>query len=86
MQDKYLLKKISEEVQLLCNMNGFRKLTKLIVTVNYRSNVDEDNLLKQLHHMNKKTFGEWTEIQVLYDDIQEKTAILHTIEGVKSSY
>jgi len=33
--------------------------------------------------MDKKIFGKWTQIQVLRDDIQDQTAILHTIEGEK---
>jgi regulator of replication initiation timing len=83
MKDTYLIKKISEEVQVLCDMNNLKKLTKLVVTVNYKSNINEEHLRKQLHHMNKKTFGPWTQIQVLRDDIQERTAILHTVEGEK---
>jgi Zn finger protein HypA/HybF involved in hydrogenase expression len=84
MHDTYLIKKISKEVQELCKMNGLAKLTKLVVTVNYRSHVNEDNLMKQLGHMNKKMFGTWTQIEVLRDDIQDQIAILHTIEGEKS--
>jgi len=83
MRDTYLIKKISDEVQVLCDMNSLKKLTKLVVTVNYRSHVDEEHIMKQLHHRDKKTFGPWTQIQVLRDDIQEQTAILHTIEGEK---
>jgi Zn finger protein HypA/HybF involved in hydrogenase expression len=84
MHDTFLIKKISEEVLELCKMNKLNKLTKLVVTVNHDSHVDEENLNHQLHHMNKKIFGEWTHIQVLRDDIQAQTAILQTIEGEKS--
>jgi len=83
MKDTYLIKKISEEVNELCKMNQLKKLTKLVVTVNHRSHVNEENLNHQLCHMDKKIFGKWTQIQVLRDDIQDQTAILHTIEGEK---
>jgi hypothetical protein len=83
MHDSYLIKKISDEVQELCKIDSLEKLTKLVVTVNYRSRVDEEHLMKQLKHRNKKMFGPWTQILVLRDDIREQTAILHVIEGEK---
>jgi hypothetical protein len=83
MKDSYLIKKISNEVQELCKMNELAKLTKLVVTVSYRSHVNEENLRKQLTHGNKKMFGAWTQIEVLQDDIQDQIAILQTIEGEK---
>lgn len=83
MHDTFLIKKISEEVYELCKMNQLNKLTKLVVTVNHRSHVNEENLKQQLCHMDKKKFGIWTQIQVLRDDIMEQTAILKTIEGEK---
>jgi Zn finger protein HypA/HybF involved in hydrogenase expression len=83
MHDTFLIKKISEEVNELCKMNQFNRLTKLVVTVNHNSHVNEENLNHQLHHMNRKVFGGWTQIIVLHDDIQEQSAILQTIEGEK---
>jgi Zn finger protein HypA/HybF involved in hydrogenase expression len=85
MHDTFLIKKISDEVSNLCRMNGFYRLTKLVVTVNQSSHVNEENLLHQLHHTNKKLYGEWTKIQVLRDNIQDQTAILQTIEGEKGT-
>ena len=83
MQDKQLIKKIGDEVEVLCGMIGYKRLTKLAVTVNYKSHVNETNLLKYLQHKDKKVFGAWTQLQVSLDDIQEKTAIIHNIEGEK---
>lgn len=84
MHDTFLIKKISDEVNELCKMNQLKKLTKLVVTVNDKSHVNEENLNHRLHHLNKKVFGSWTHIEVLRDDnIQDQTAILQTIEGEK---
>ena len=83
MHDTFLIKKISEEVNNLCKMNGYTRLTKLVVTENEKSYVNEENLLHQLRHTNKRLYGPWTNIQVLRDDIRDETAILQAIEGEK---
>ncbi|MDF2538658.1 MAG: hypothetical protein K0S76_1679 [Herbinix sp.] len=84
MQNKNLIKKISDEVIELCRMNSLTKLTKLVVTVSHTSNVNEEKLIHRLRHSNKKIFGSWTHIKVLKDDIEESTAILQALEGEKA--
>lgn len=79
-----LIKKISEEVNELCKMNQYKKLTKLVLTVNYDSDISEDKLRKRLQHTDKKKFGKWTQIQITKDNIHNQTAILRVIEGEKS--
>lgn len=85
MHDMFLIKKISDEVIQLCKINRLNKVTKLVVTVNHRSHVNEENLTKQLLHLSRQIFGPWTIVQVLRDDIQDQIAILQTIEGEKIS-
>ncbi len=83
MHDTLLIKKISEEVNELSKMNELIKVTKLVVTVNHKSHVNEGNLYDHLHHMSKRRFGPWTQIQVVRDDIQDQVAILQSLEGEK---
>lgn len=83
MQDALLIKKISEEVNKLCKMYRYKKLNNLVLTVNENSQVNEKNLYKKLHQMNKSVIGDWTRIQILYDDIREQTAILQSFDGEK---
>ncbi len=84
MHDTILLSKISGAVKQVCTANNIKKVNKLAVVVNYRSQVDKDILYEHLQYTNKNLIGLWTEIKVELEDIQDQTAILHSIEGEKA--
>jgi hypothetical protein len=82
MKDSVLIKKICEEVKNLCSIYHYTKVMKLELSVNFNSNVNNYNLYKNLRSTNKKIFGPWTEIVIKKDNIQEQSAILHSIDGI----
>ena len=84
MHDTILLNKISEAVSQVCEASNIIKVNRLAVVVNHRSHVDEHNLYEHLHCEHEKLIGLWTEIKIEKEDIQEQTAILHSIQGEKS--
>ncbi|MCM8712130.1 hypothetical protein M2651_14110 [Clostridium sp. SYSU_GA19001] len=81
MHDTILLNKISQAVKQVCSVNNIRKVNRLTVVVNHRSHVNENNLYEHLKYENKDLIGLWTKIKVEREDIEEQTAILHSIEG-----
>lgn len=83
MHDTILLNKISSAVKEVCAANNIKKVNKLAVVVNHRSHVDERNLHEHLQNAEASLIGLWTEIKVEREDIQEQTAILHSIQGEK---
>lgn len=83
MHDTILFNKISEAVRQICTANNIRKVNKLAVIVNHKSHVDEHNLFEYLQDAQRDLIGLWTEIKVEHEDIQDQTAILHSIQGEK---
>lgn len=81
MHDTILLSKISEELKNICTANNIIKVKAFTVIVNHRSHVNEVNLYDHLQHAYGDLVGEWTEINVQKEDIQDQTAILKSIEG-----
>jgi Zn finger protein HypA/HybF involved in hydrogenase expression len=84
MHDTILLNKISEAVKQVCTANKIKRINRLAVVVNYNSHVDENNLLEHLRYVDGDLIGTWTKIKVEREDIQDQTAILHSIQGEKS--
>jgi len=83
MHDTILLNKISDAVSQVCEANNFKKVNKIAVVVNHRSHVDEHNLYEHLQNADGDLIGLWTEIKIEREDIQDQTAILHSIQGEK---
>lgn len=83
MHDTILLNKISDAVSQVCEANNFKKVNKIAVVVNHRSHVDEHNLYEHLQNADGNLIGLWTEIKIEREDIQDQTAILHSIQGEK---
>ena len=84
MHDTILLNKISEAVRQVCEASNIIKVNRLAVVVNHRSHVNNRNLYEHLHCEHGDLIGLWTEIKIEKEDIQEQTAILHSIQGEKS--
>lgn len=81
MHDTILLSKISQELKNICTANNINKIKSLTVIVNNRSHVNSGNLYEHLQYANGDLVGEWTEINVHREEIQEQTAIVKSIQG-----
>jgi Zn finger protein HypA/HybF involved in hydrogenase expression len=83
MHDTILLNKISDAVKKVCEASNIKKVNRLAVVVNHRSHVDEQNLYEHLRCDHGDLIGIGTEIKIEREDIQDQTAILHSIQGEK---
>jgi Zn finger protein HypA/HybF involved in hydrogenase expression len=83
MHDTILLNKISEAVKKVCEASNIKKVNRLAVVVNHKSHVDEHNLYEHLQNVDGDLIGLWTEIKIEREDIQDQTAILHSVQGEK---
>lgn len=81
MHDTFLLNKISKSLKEICEKSNIRKITQLTVVVNYNSHVNEKNLLEQLKENNSELIAEKFKVIVQREDIEEQTAIIHSIQG-----
>jgi Zn finger protein HypA/HybF involved in hydrogenase expression len=84
MHDTILLNKISSAVTQVCTVNKIKRINRLAVVVNHRSHVNENNLYEHLIAVSGELVGEWTELKIERDDLQDQTAILHSIQGEQS--
>ncbi|MDF2533361.1 MAG: hypothetical protein K0Q65_2942 [Clostridia bacterium] len=84
MHDTILLNKISNAVIQVCQASKIIKVNKLAVVVNHNSHVNENNLFEHLKDASGDLVGEWTELKIEREDIQEQTAILYSIRGEQS--
>lgn len=83
MHDTILLNKISQGLKEICKTNNITKVDKLVIFVNYKSHVNEDNLYEHLKHEDDNLIGLWTKIKIERDDIPDQTAIIHGIQWVQ---
>jgi Zn finger protein HypA/HybF involved in hydrogenase expression len=83
MHDTILLNKISEAVKQVCEVSNIKKVNTLAVVVNHKSHVNEHNLYEHLQNAEGDLIGLWTEIKIEREDIQDQTAILHSLKGEK---
>ncbi|NLM34165.1 MAG: hypothetical protein GX206_01885 [Clostridiales bacterium] len=81
MQDTYLLDKISNSIKEICSSKNIKCIREFTLVVNHNSNVNEENLRKHLAEHNKEHIGEELKIKIQREDIEEKTAIIHSIQG-----
>lgn len=81
MHDTILLEKISQYLRGLCNEHSISKIFQLTVGLHPNSHVNLQNLKSYLEEHNTKVVGEWTKILIHREDIEEETAIIHSIKG-----
>ncbi|NLZ48723.1 MAG: hypothetical protein GX895_08030 [Clostridiales bacterium] len=81
MQDTYLLDKISNSIKEICNSKNIKRIREFTIVVNHNSDVNEENLRKHLTRYNKEHIGEEIKIKIQREDIEEETAIIHSIQG-----
>lgn len=81
MHDTFLLNNISKSLKEICDKSKIRKIYRLTVIVNYNSHVNEENLLKHLRQNNATLLGDDFRLKVKKEDIEDQTAVIHTIQG-----
>lgn len=84
MQDTYLLDKISNSIKEICNSKNIKRIHEFTIVVNHNSDVNEENLREHLAKHNKEHIDERLIIKIERDDLVEKTAIIHSIQGEDS--
>lgn len=85
MYDEVVLNNICEAVEESCRVNRIRKVTFLTIIVNENTSVDDNSLLELLKAKNNALFGEWTKIDIFKENFQDKSAIVHSIQGEQYS-
>lgn len=81
MHDTFLLKRISESLNKLCNENKIIRVKKLRIITNHNSHIQKNNLYEHLKEENAGLIGEWTDIIVDRQDMENLTAVIDSIEG-----
>jgi hypothetical protein len=81
MHDTFLLDKISKSLNGICEQSKVRKVDRLTVIVNYNSHVSEENLIEYLKQNNANLLGSDFRVKVQREDIEDQTAIIHSIQG-----
>ena len=81
MHDTFLLNRISESLIKLCNEDKIFRITKLRIITNHHSHIQESNLYEHLLRNTNGVVGEWTEIIIDRQDIENLTAIIDKVEG-----
>jgi hypothetical protein len=81
MHDTFLLNRISETVKELCYADKIIRITKLKIITKYNSHIQRDNLYEHLLRNHSGVVGEWTELIIVRQDIEDLTAVIELLEG-----
>lgn len=81
MHDTFLLNKISNSLEAICNEKNIREIEEFTIVVNNDSHINEENLLEHLKLNNKDIISENLKIKIEKEDIEELTAIIKIIKG-----
>jgi len=81
MHDTFLLKRISESLSDLIIEYKLSRVIKLRITTSMNSHIHTDNLYEHLLSEHNGIIGEWTEIIIEKQDIDDLTAVIESIEG-----
>lgn len=81
MHDTILFGRISHELESLCKENNILKLDQALIGVSINSHVNSENLKAYLLEHNAYAIGQCTEIHVQTEDIEEQSAIIHSLKG-----
>ncbi|PKM96440.1 MAG: hypothetical protein CVU84_01640 [Firmicutes bacterium HGW-Firmicutes-1] len=81
MHDTFLFENIKKEVFAICEKIEIKKLTKMNVSVYEDSHVNEETLYHCLKETNNPLIGQWTKVEVEYNNPERLTAIINQVEG-----
>ncbi|MCC5911745.1 MAG: hypothetical protein JJT76_15080 [Clostridiaceae bacterium] len=81
MHDTYLLNKITQSLKGLCQEYKIQKIEQFTLVVNHHSHVNKENLREHLNVHSKELIGDDLRIKLQREDIDEQTAIIHSLQG-----
>lgn len=81
MHDTFLLNKISKSLKEICEQSNIIKVSQLTIVVNHNSHVNEENLQEIFIKNNKDLLDDEFKVTVKREDIEDQTAIIHSIKG-----
>jgi Zn finger protein HypA/HybF involved in hydrogenase expression len=81
MHDTILLERISQALGGLCKENNILKVDQIFVGVSVNSHVNSENLKVHLQEHNAPIVGEWTDVSVRTEDIEDQSAVIHSLKG-----
>ncbi|AOT69425.1 hypothetical protein [Geosporobacter ferrireducens] len=81
MHDTYLLNKIAQSLKELCQEYKLKKIEAFTLVVNHHSHVNEESLREHLEIHSKECIGDALRIKLQREDIEEQTAIIHSLQG-----
>lgn len=81
MHDTYLLNKISQSLNEICEENKIKSIDQFTLVVNNHSHINEKSLREHLEINNKNLIRNELKIIIQREDIEDQTAIIHSIQG-----
>ncbi|AOY75840.1 hypothetical protein [Clostridium formicaceticum] len=81
MHDTYLLNKIAQSLKDICQEHKLKKIEAFTLVVSHHSHVNEESLGEHLEIHSKELMGDDLRIKVRREDIEEQTAIIHSLQG-----
>lgn len=81
MHDTFLLNKISKSLKEICEKSNINKITQLTIVVNYNSHINEKNLQEHLKENNNELLDDEFKVTIQREDIEDQTALIHSIQG-----
>lgn len=81
MHDTYLLNRISQSLKEICEKNRIKRINKFVLVVSHESHINEENLQEHLELNNRQLIAENLEIRIHREDLENQTAIIHSIQG-----
>ncbi len=81
MHGTFLLNKISKSLNQICEENKIKQIDEFTIVISPNSHITQENLQEHLQLYNKDIIGEVLQINIQREDIEEQTAIIHSIQG-----
>lgn len=81
MHDTYLLNKIAQSLREICQKHKLKRIETFTLVVNHQSHVNEESLLEHLKVHGKELIGDDLRISIQREDLEEQTAIIHSLQG-----
>ncbi|SET19532.1 hypothetical protein SAMN05660297_01688 [Natronincola peptidivorans] len=81
MHDTYLLNKIAQSLKELCQEHKIKNIEQFTLVVSHHSHVHEESLGEHLEIHCKEFIGDDLRIKLQREDIEEQTAIIHSLQG-----
>ncbi|WP_373897498.1 hypothetical protein ACER0A_012510 [Haloimpatiens sp. FM7315] len=81
MHDSYLMQNISSAIKEICRRSNLKKVSLIEISVDKTSHITEENLLEHLRDLNREVVDENTKVNVIYENMEELTAIIKKVQG-----